>query len=371
MKRPANWLVALTILSLLLVAAIGAMLPSRTAQSPGDPPAQRRALARTEDAGPSPSPSQPSATASSTATTISTSTAAATPLPIVTPTPTAMASPSPQPLDEGTIACQPPPANDYASCRFTEKTSELTMTFYLWVPANYDPTQKYPLVLLLHGGGEKAVASKTPAQNRKVLLSDPYAQVWGPGFPFPDSVDVQQKWPSFIVVPQVEAPGDFVGVSASHGSYTLAQQPTDALRMTKEIVDMLQVDYRGIDAGRLYVTGLSSGGYGTWEMIERWPDYFAAAGPMCGAGDPSKADLIVNVPIWAFHASNDNIVPSSGSRDMIQAIRALGGNPRYTELQGTDHGIWRYAYAILGKPTPTPGFFDWLYSQRRSTPATP
>ena len=239
------------------------------------------------------------------------------------------------------------------------------MTFYLFLPKGYNPKTKYPLVLLLHGGGEVSQPTKTAEQNKETLVNDPYAQVWGPGFPFPDSTDVQGNWPSFIVLPQVAAPNRFVDVLANQGSYTLAAQPNDTLRMTKEIVDTVQLMYHDIDANRLYVVGLSMGGYGAWEMIERWPNYFAAAAPISGAGDPSKAALLVNLPIWAFHGSIDTAVPVSGSRDMIQAIRAAGGNPRYTEYAGQGHGVWEIPFTILGKPSQTPDFFAWLYAQHK------
>src|SRR6266480_5544053 len=115
--------------------------------------------------------------------------------------------------------------------------------------------------------------------------------------------NVQEHWPSFIVVPQVVNSQRWVNVPASQGSYTLAAQPTDSLRMAKEIVDALQKQYLNIDSHRLYITGLSMGGYGTWDAIERWPGYFAAAAPLAGAGDPSKASRLVSLPIWAFHGS--------------------------------------------------------------------
>lgn len=239
------------------------------------------------------------------------------------------------------------------------------MTFYLFLPKGDNRQTSYPLVLLLHGGGERADPTKTAEQNRNTLINDPYAQVWGPGFPQPDSTDVQGRWPCFVVLPQVAQPNRFVDVPAGHGSYTLAPQPNDSLRMTREIIDTLQLVYANIDANRLYITGLSMGGYGTWEAIERWPNEFAAAAPIAGAGDPTKAAELVKLPIWAFHGSNDTAVPVSGSRDMIQAIRAAGGNPRYTEYAGEEHGVWVNPYTLLGEPSPTPGFFAWLFAQHK------
>jgi dienelactone hydrolase len=126
-------------------------------------------------------------------------------------------------------------------------------------------------------------------------------------------------------------------------------------------VDALQKQYPNIDPHRLYITGLSMGGYGTWDAIERWPDYFAAAAPLAGAGDPSKASRLVNLPIWAFHGSGDGDVPVSSSRDMIEAIKVAGGHPRYTEYASAGHDIWIMVYS-------TPAFMSWLFSQHNSYP---
>lgn len=231
----------------------------------------------------------------------------------------------------------------------------MKMTYYLYIPSNYTPQQKYPLVLVLHGGGERANPKKTPAQNRTLLLSSYYTQVW-------ISSAIQEKWPSFIVVPQIAATGRWVNVPANVGSYTLAAQPDDSLRMAKEIVDSLQQTYQGIDAHRLYVTGLSMGGFGVWEAIERWPNYFAAAAPLSGAGDPSKAALLVHLPIWAFHGARDTTVPVSGSRNMIQAIIQAGGHPRYTEYPNDGHDLWEPGKVY--SPTADPALFAWLFSQK-------
>jgi predicted peptidase len=239
------------------------------------------------------------------------------------------------------------------------------MTFYLYLPKGYNPDIKYPLVMLLHGGGQSADPTKTAEENRAALIFDPYAEIWGPGFPQPDSTDVQGTWPCFVVLPQVVTPNRFVDVPAGQGSYTMAAEPNTALRMSKEIVDSLQIMYHDIDPNRLYLTGLSMGGYGVWEAIERWPNYFAAAAPIAGGGDPSKAADLVNLPIWAFQGSADTTVPVAASRDMIAAIRAAGGNPRYTEYAGAEHGVWVNPYTLLGQPSPTPDFFSWLFSQHK------
>lgn len=232
----------------------------------------------------------------------------------------------------------------------------LQMPYYLALPAGYNPQKKYPLVLVLQGGAEVAKPKASLAQDRKLLLSQYYAQVW-------ISAAVQDKWPSFVLLPQVVAPDRWVNVPARTGSYTMSAQPSVSLSAAKAITDMLQRAYSSVDANRIYVTGLSMGGYGAWEAIERWPDYFAAAAPLSGAGDPTRAGVLVHMPIWAFHGAKDTTVPVSGSRDMIQAITQAGGHPRYTEFPNGMHDLWEPGHVY--SPGNDPAFFTWLFSQKR------
>ena len=259
---------------------------------------------------------------------------------------------SARPVSASTALGRNSAMNGYVTHVFREGGGA-SMTYYLHVPAGYDPTQRYPLVLLLHGGGESGVATRTLELNQAVLLSNAYVSVW-------TSPAVQAEWPSFIVVPQVTWPNRWVNVPAKHGSYRLADAPDASLRMAKEIVDAVHTMYAGVDPSRLYITGLSMGGYGVWEAIERWPGYFSAAAPLAGAGDPSRAAALANLPIWAFQGADDTIVPVSGSLDMIAAIRAAGGHPHFTEFAGAGHGIWMNAYS-------SHGFMSWLFAQRAAT----
>ncbi|HET9016424.1 MAG TPA: dienelactone hydrolase family protein, partial [Thermomicrobiaceae bacterium] len=264
------------------------------------------------------------------------------------------------------ITCQAAIPGQFRNCVYQDGFGA-TLTFYLYLPDGYNPTQKYPLVLMLHGGGERAIAQKTAAQNRAKLLDTPYAAVWGPGANVPYSPAVQKRWPSFVVVPQLLYPDRWVDVNPHQGSYVQAADPTPSLYMAKAIVDELRAKYASVDPTRLYITGMSLGGYGTWDAIERWPTYFAAAGPICGAGDPALASKLVHLPIWAFAGSADPIVPVSGSRTMIAAIRKDGGHPLYTEYPGVGHVSWIYPYAVDGQRTASTAFYSWLFSQHRAT----
>jgi predicted peptidase len=220
--------------------------------------------------------------------------------------------------------------------------------------------------LMLEGSGESSNLKRTPEQNRQILFHASYVQVWSAQYSGHYNPDIQQRWPCFVVVPQLTAPQQWVNVDDSKGSYKQPSQPSTSLLLAKELLDALQHEYTGIDAHRLYVTGLSLGGYGTWDAIERWPNYFAAAAPVAGAGDPSrsKVALLTQVPIWDFHGSKDPRVPVSGSRDMFKAIKAAGGHPLYTEFAGAGHGVWGRVYG--SDPGAVPGFLPWLFSQRKT-----
>lgn len=236
----------------------------------------------------------------------------------------------------------------FLTCPFRDAQGT-SMTYYLAVPQHLSLFGKYPLVLLLHGGGERG-SSNAPAQNRSLLLGQPYVQIWV-------SAAVQNTWPSFILVPQVVDANRWVDVSPTQGDYHLAFQPTDSLRMAKEMVDGLQSVFPQIDATRLYITGISMGGYGVWDAIERWPGYFAAAAPLSGGGDLAGAKKLTHQPIWAFHGANDGEPPPSASRAMIDAIRAAGGHPRLTIFPQAGHEIWVQVYS-------SPAFLSWLFTQR-------
>jgi predicted peptidase len=143
------------------------------------------------------------------------------------------------------------------------------------------------------------------------------------------------------------------------GSYSLAQTPVSKpMTAALELLASLQAKYP-VDPNRLLVTGLSMGGYGTWDIIARHPTMFAGALALCGGGDPTQAQAIRDVPVWAFHGDQDPAVPVRGSRKMIQALRKAGGNPRYTEVAGRGHDVWTVAYRDVE-------VVRWLLSQRRA-----
>jgi predicted esterase len=143
--------------------------------------------------------------------------------------------------------------------------------------------------------------------------------------------------------------------SAKKGS--AGKEPSTPMRLTLEVLEQLRKEFN-LDDKRLYVTGLSMGGYGTWDVIQRHPALFAAAAPVCGGADESSAARIKDIPIWCFHGGADNVVPPERSRNMIAALKAAGGEPKYTEYPGVGHNSWDRAYS-------EPELAPWLFAQHR------
>jgi pimeloyl-ACP methyl ester carboxylesterase len=209
-----------------------------------------------------------------------------------------------------------------------------TLFYHLLKPLNFDSTKKYPLVVSLPYGGQPAtdkIRQMEGAVAAEVL----------------SGVSYRVNYPAFIFIPNCP-PGSGWGGIPNYPS-------VDSL--VYEAISSLDKE-PGIDVKRRYVTGLSRGGYGAWHFICTRPDMFAAAIPVAGGEDPKLASRIVNIPVWAFHGAQDKNVPVSGSRDMINAIKKAGGNPKYTEFPNEGHNIW-YQVSI------TPGLWDWLFAQKR------
>ncbi|OAI42222.1 phospholipase [Planctomycetaceae bacterium SCGC AG-212-D15] len=207
---------------------------------------------------------------------------------------------------------------------FTDAKGE-KLPYRLLVPENYDAKQKYPLVIFLHGAGERGT------DNEKQLVHGV------PEFTRPEN---RKKYPCFLVAPQCPDEEKWGDWTVKEG---LPEKPTEPGRLVLELIDALQKEY-SIDSKRLYLTGLSMGGFGTWDLISRHPEKFAAAVPICGGGDPKQAPKLVKVPIWAFHGGKDNAVKVERTREMIVAIDKAGGHPRYTEYYHEGHGSWVPAY---------------------------
>jgi predicted esterase len=224
--------------------------------------------------------------------------------------------------------------DDFIPLAYTNSSGQV-LPYRLFVPQNYSPAGKYPLVLFLHGAGERGT------DNRAQLAGQTSELV----FVTPQN---QSNWPCLMLAPQCPSDQLWVNMPWGDTSGTMPASPTWPMASTMTVLTNLFTRYSGIDTTRVCITGLSIGGFGTWDAIIRYPGKWLAAVPICGGGDSNTVAPIVHLPIWAFHAADDSVVPVVRSRTMISSIRALGGNPLYTEYPaslGYGHGSWVAAYA--------------------------
>ena len=133
--------------------------------------------------------------------------------------------------------------------------------------------------------------------------------------------------------------------------------PGQGVSLALEVIDAVRHDF-AIDDDRIYVTGQSMGGAGTWNMIASRAGFFAAAVPCCGATSKDDGTGSIATPLWNFHGDSDQTVPVALSRDRIAARRKAGGRPLSTEYAGVDHNVWQWAYT-------EPALVSWIFSQRR------
>ena len=204
--------------------------------------------------------------------------------------------------------------------------------YVVFVPHGYDGKTEYPVILFLHGAGE----TKGGTAPVKVGI--------GP------AIKKQEKTFGFItIIPQAEHVKTPVVKRWQEGAPDAAR----ALGM----LDSVMKEYK-TDSKRVYLTGLSMGGFGTWSLAAAHPDRWAAIVPICGAGDPATAEKLKSLPCWAFHGDKDTAVNVKGSRIMIEAIKAAGGTPKYTEYPGVGHNSWDAAYGDKE-------LYTWLFEQKK------
>ena len=216
-----------------------------------------------------------------------------------------------------------------------------TLNYRLYLPKNIPADKKLPVVLFLHGAGERGDDNFSQLKHG-VLSLIKYGSATND--------------PAIIIVPQCPNGMQWVNVPWAAKSHTMPAQPSQpmslALSLLREKLKTLPVDLN-----RVYVTGVSMGGYGTWDAIQREPALFAAAVPICGGGDASCAPAIKQIPIWIFHGDKDGAVPVERSRDMFKALQACGSAVQYREYPGAGHDVWTRTYndsSVLA----------WFFAQR-------
>ncbi len=224
----------------------------------------------------------------------------------------------------------------------TFESGKEKLLYRMMSPENPAPATKYPLVIFLHGAGERG--------------SDNDAQlVHGvKDFAKPES---RKSYPCFLIAPQCPNEKKWAEVDWSASSHQRPEKPSEPATLLFKLIENLTAQLP-IDTDRIYITGLSMGGYGTWDLIARKPDMFAAAVPVCGGGDERDAQLIAKIPIWAFHGGKDTVVKPQRTTNMIEAIKKAGGNPKATIYPEVGHNSWVNAYS-------DPEMLKWLFTKKK------
>jgi predicted peptidase len=232
-------------------------------------------------------------------------------------------------------------ADDYQPFVYKNGDNQ-SLPYRLLKPKDYDPHKKYPLVLFLHGAGERGADNKAQLQHVVWVFA---------------TKENREKYPCFVLVPQCPPDHKWCDVDWFASTHKTPEKPSGPMAMTMKVIAQLEKDY-SIDTKRRYVMGLSMGGYGAWDAISRYPEMFAAAVPICGGGDESKAPLIARIPVWVFHGDKDGAVKVERSRNMVAALKKAGGSPKYTEYPGVGHDSWVPA-------AKEPELLPWLFRQTR------
>ncbi len=218
-----------------------------------------------------------------------------------------------------------------------------TLNYRLLFP-DADTMRKYPLVIFLHGSGERG--------------SDNEAQLkWGVMNFATDQNMIQH--PAIVIAPQCPEKQSWSNFSRGKSSSDIRLQPapTKPMELLIGLIHQL-VKSMPIDSNRIYITGLSMGGFGTYDAIERYPDLFAAAVPVCGGGDISRAASIAHLPIWIFHGAEDPAVNPVFSMDMFEALTKAGAHPGFTQYPEVGHFSWLGAYSDQL-------MIEWLFRQHK------
>ncbi|MBC8873228.1 MAG: prolyl oligopeptidase family serine peptidase [Planctomycetes bacterium] len=200
----------------------------------------------------------------------------------------------------------------------------VTVDYLLFLPDGYDKQESWPLILFLHGAGERGDDLELVKKH-------------GP----PKIVETKKDFPFIVVSPQCKP--------------KVWWEPVKLLALLDDIVAKYKVD-----EDRIYVTGLSMGGFGTWALAAQSPDRFAAIVPICGGGEPYWTRRFPHLPVWVFHGAKDFGVPLRRSEEMVDALKKAGGEPKLTVYPDAGHDSWTETYD-------NPELYEWLLKHKRAT----
>ena len=236
----------------------------------------------------------------------------------------------------------PEELKNYLAKEWLSKNSE-KINYRLRAPDLIDKKKKYPLLVYFHGSGGRGddnISQLTDAGAIRAFFNQ----------------QISKNHCSYILAAQVPDNEKWVNVPWENLSHRMPKI-SKSMRLLFEILDDItkNKDYR-IDNNRIYALGISMGGYGVWDAIQRRGGKFAAAIPICGGGDSSICSGISSMPIWSWHGTNDQDISVQRSRDMHNGILNAGGNPKYTEVKERGHDVWLDVWKEKS-------VWDWLFSK--------
>lgn len=226
-----------------------------------------------------------------------------------------------------------------------------TMPYRLLLPKSYDKNRKYPLIVFLHGSGERGRDNEAQLVHGAALF-------------LRDSI--RDRYPAIVVFPQCAQNSYWSNVVIKMDSVTGQRSfhfgdegaPSKAMKLLMKLLVQLEDTYHP-DRKHIYVGGLSMGGMGTFELVRRKPKYFAAAFSICGGADPATAPKLVHTRWWIFHGLKDNVVDPRFSKEMAAALKAAGADVRLTLYPEANHNSWDSAFAEKD-------LMPWLFSKGKS-----
>lgn len=225
-----------------------------------------------------------------------------------------------------------------------------TLPYRILFPKNFNPAQKYPLIIVLHGAGERG--------------NDNEAQLkYGPKLFLNDTI--RQNYPAIVVFPQCPKDDYWANVKISQSltgkrvfNFQEGGKPNCAMTLLLGMVDQM-LDKPFISKKQVYIGGLSMGGMGTLEMLRRKPNTFAAAFAICGGDNTNNVPKYARkTPLWIFHGLKDSVVPFDHSQVVVDALKAAGADPKFTIYPNDDHNSWDDAFA-------EPQLMPWLFSHSK------
>lgn len=221
-----------------------------------------------------------------------------------------------------------------------------SLHYRLLAPESVRQGDKYPLVIFLHGAGERGDDNEKQLTHGSQMFLNPVNR---------------EQYLAYVLFPQCPEDGYWAYPSRPE-SFESGKMPanpelTPVFNSLKQLIDKYAAR-TDVDNNRIYIMGLSMGGMGTYDMACRYPDTFAAAVAICGSVNPSRLKAAKDVKWRIFHGDADNVVPVDCSRDAYRALKAAGADVEYIEFPGCNHGSWNPAFCL-------PDFMQWLFSKRK------